>query len=185
MSGFLTEGIISVSPKHAIKLQYELGNKEETVLWESIKETHALQTSFNAEGGIIDQKLLKLEQYTIRHLADDFIGREGIDVREGVFEEVKLDKQCPHCGKHAIKRFSQGISEPSAVPVMPMYICMECKGQSYFLTDEYLDVLIKKHKDMFESAELEELSKNEQTFIKEVKEYIIRVFAAKKVLNIK
>lgn len=182
---FVSAGIISISPKRVIKLQYNIENKEETILWEHIKETHALQTSFNAEGGIIDQKLLKLEQYAVRDLADDFIERNGIDVREGVFEEVKLDKPCPHCGKHAIKRYSQDISEPSAVPVMPMYICMECKGQSYFLTDEYLDILIKKHKNMFEHGELEELSKNEQTFIKEVKEYIIRVFAAKKILNIK
>ncbi len=181
----MPEGIISVSPERTIKLQYGAEGKEETVLWEYIRQAHALQTSFNAEGGITDQKLLNLERYAIRDLVDDFIERNGIDAREGVFEEVKLGKQCPHCGKLALKRYAQGLSEPSSVPIMPMYACTECKGQSYFLTDEYLDVLIKKHKDMFEPGELEELSKNEQTFIKEVKEYIIRVFAAKKVLNIK
>lgn len=180
------EASISESPSHSIKLEYSQNGTQVVLLWEQIGEDYLLQTAFDENGGIIDQVLSRLSGRTLRDSVDSFVERNGIEPRESVFEEVKLKKACPKCSKMDLVRVAESTSTASAIPVMPIYICRSCGSKSYYLTDAYLAKLVVKNKELFDPAELEDLSRlGEEAFMKELREYILRVFAAKKISNIR
>ena len=104
---------------------------------------------------------------------------------EKAYEEVKLNRQCPHCGETSLVRFADSVVASKDLPVMPLYSCSVCKKRSYYLTDEYLEFLVKNNASLFEGAELAELEKDSQAFMHEIKEYIIRIFAAKHIERIR
>ncbi|EET89580.1 MAG: hypothetical protein LVQ97_01420 [Candidatus Micrarchaeales archaeon] len=180
------EASISESPSHSIKLEYLQNGVQIVLLWEQIGGDYALQTAFDANGGIIDQVLSKLSGRTLRDSVDGFIERNGIEPRESVFEEVKLKKSCPKCGKMDLVRAAESAGNASAIPVMPIYICGSCGSKSYYLTDAYLAKLVVKNKELFDPKELADIDRlGEEAFMKELREYIVRVFAAKKISNIR
>lgn len=104
---------------------------------------------------------------------------------EKTYEEVKLNRQCPHCGGTSLVRFANSVMTSKELPVMPIYSCNACTKRSYYLTDEYLAFLVKNNKALFEGAELAELEKDSQAFMHEMKEYIIRIFATKHIARIR
>ena len=166
-----TEAFISVSPQGKIKLEYTIENKVFTILWEPFEKGIVLETEFDFNGP--------------RDLADRFIEKNNIeDVRESVFEEVKLQKRCPKCNSNKLIRYST-ISGRDNIPIIPTYVCGDCNSKSYYLTDEYLERLIKEHKDLFEDSEIKELDNDEENFKHQIAEYISRVMAIKKVYRIK
>ncbi|MCL5099600.1 MAG: hypothetical protein M1158_00540 [Candidatus Marsarchaeota archaeon] len=178
------QAAISESPRHSIRLDYG-EHARTTMLWEPINKDYALETTFDAQGAILNQKLVRLNGHTIRDMVSDFIESSGIESRESVYEEVRLGARCPKCGSPELRRSAQSASSPDNVPVMPMYVCQACGAKSYYLTDSYLKELVRHNKALFEPKELEELDGNEERFIKEIREYISRMFASKKILSIK
>ncbi len=180
-----TEAFISVSPQGKIKLEYTIENKVFTILWEPFEKGIVLETEFDFNGGILKQNLIKGDFNGPRDLADRFIEKNNIeDVRESVFEEVKLQKRCPKCNSNKLIRYST-ISGRDNIPIIPTYVCGDCNSKSYYLTDEYLERLIKEHKDLFEDSEIKELDNDEENFKHQIAEYISRVMAIKKVYRIK
>jgi len=62
---------------------------------------------------------------------------------------------------------------------------MECKAKSYYLTDEYLEFLVDSNYNMFSDDEQREIERDKNAFLKELRAYIIRIFASKKIQSIK
>ena len=178
------EAAISESPRHSIRLDYA-ERARATMLWEPIGREHALETVFDERGAILDQKLVKLNGHTLHDLVSDFLESAGIEPKESVYEEVRIGARCPSCGSAGLRRAAQSAASPASVPVMPLYTCQNCGAKSYHLTDSYLRELVSHNKGLFEPKELEELNTDEERFIKEIREYIARVFASKKILSIK
>ncbi len=71
------------------------------------------------------------------------------------------------------------------LPVLPLYICKNCKTQSYYMTDEYLGYLVDNNRGLFTETELGELAADKKRFMEELKGYIIRILSSKKIASIK
>jgi len=106
-------------------------------------------------------------------------------IQEKPFEEIKISKSCPHCNTNSLVRYVDAYSSRQVIPIMPIYSCKNCSKQSYYLTDSYLEYLVYSKKELFSNDEQTELRNNESAFITELKEYIIRIFASKKIMQIK
>jgi predicted RNA-binding Zn-ribbon protein involved in translation (DUF1610 family) len=111
-----------------------------------------------------------------------YIPSKNIEHRD--FNEPELSKQCPYCGSNKLVRYTKA-NKHAAIPVMPLYICEECRAKSYYLTDEYLEYLVDSNRDMFSQEEQAEIVKDKIAFLKELRAYIIRIFASKKIQSIK
>ena len=174
---------MSESPEHSVRLDYAEGSASITLLWEPMPDNCVLETKFSSTGAILDQKLVRLSSSTLKEMVDTFMEQHSLEPRETVFEEPRLEAACPSCGSHDIVRYIKAAKGSKSVPVMPMYACRNCGAKSYYLTDEYLKKLVRQNPGLFEGKDLGELDKNEERFIKELREYIARVFASKKILS--
>ncbi|MEM0154237.1 MAG: hypothetical protein QW814_00160 [Methanothrix sp.] len=181
----MTSGNISESPEHSIKLEYELGGKLLQALWEPKDGGYTLQTIFDKDGGILDQKLINLQGHDQKEVVEAFMDSNDIEPKESVYEPVALHKECPSCHRRTLVRRSYIEKKPSKIPIMPMYECTNCGSKAYYLTDWYLKKLVVSNKELFEGVDIKEFETDEQKFINELKAYIIRIFASKHVLNIK
>jgi len=166
------------------KLEYVIEGKRAFVTWER-KGPAMLVTEYNGIGAITAQNLEKLTSDQVKKKIASLLDKLGIkEVSNVEYSGVELDKPCPNCGKHTLKRYSE-LHPESPVPVMPLYICTSCNAESYYLTDEYLKSMVFGHKELFSKEELKGLEADEDAFLNELKEYIIRIFASKKILHIK
>lgn len=112
------------------------------------------------------------------------LGAEALaKASEKPYEDVRLARPCPSCGSPGLMRYSDAFSKEA--PVMPTYYCSACKKRGYYLTDEYLEFLVDNNIALFNDAELRELTQDRSAFVSELKEYIIRIFAAKHVARIR
>ncbi|MGC8651731.1 MAG: hypothetical protein ACP5UH_00555 [Candidatus Micrarchaeia archaeon] len=166
------------------KLAYVSNGKKVYVTWEQKPEA-VLETMFNEEGAILQQKYEQIASEDIEREISGIIKMNMITkVRHEQYEDITFSKPCPKCGAKALKRYTDVYKE-SPVPVMPLYVCSACGSKSYYLTDEYMERLVMDHRELFTEAELLELDKSKGAFLKELKEYIIRIFASKRILCIK
>ncbi len=179
------DATVSESPGHAIRLDCSDEDVSITLLWEPVGPHHVLETKFSNGGAILDQRLIALKDGTIRDITESFMDQNSMEPREGVFEEPALGAACPACGSKDVVRYAKTVSNPDTIPIMPLYLCRSCAARSYHLTDEYLKRLAKRNPELFEAKDLTEFERNEERFIKELREYIARVFASKKILAIK
>ena len=145
----------------------------------SIIDGHILHEHLDSNGALLDQELFK--DGNIHVHIDALLNRIKCEAKTGVYETVYLKKSCPKCGNTSLNRYFDGKN----VPIVPVYRCMNCSSNSIFITDEYLSKLVKNNGNLFDKKEIEELSKNNDYFMSELKEYIIRIFASKKILSIK
>lgn len=134
---------------------------------------------------MLKQQLLELDSKQL----DERIKKELHDMsvhaaKERPYESVRLKKPCPNCNTDSLVRYVESVPKPE-MPVMPLYICSNCKKKSYYLTTAYLEHLIKNNTDLFSKAELSEFDKNSDAFIRELEGYILRIFASKKIMCIK
>ncbi|EQD44339.1 hypothetical protein B2A_09629 [mine drainage metagenome] len=142
-----------------------------------------LETSFDSRGDVLDQRLIKKE-IGIEEAAKSFLtGIEG-EVRVKEYSDVKIAKACPKCGSADIERDLEALGDKGA-PIVPRYMCKSCGTLSYRLTDKYLERLVYSNKDMFSKEELDSLDRDSSAFMNELKGYIIRIFASKKIVEIK
>ncbi len=176
--------VLLSSSKGKDKYRIDYGSGENRAI-ETFEDVHIgiLETSFDANGEVLDQKLLKRE-IGIEEAAISFL--EGIDgeIKATEYREVEIAKACPKCSGTNVKRDIGALKE-GGIPIVPRYVCMDCGTHSYRLTDRYLEKLVYSNKQMFDKEELEALDKDRTAFMKELKEYIIRIFASKKIMEIR
>lgn len=166
-----------------LRLEHDSGGATLIELWEPRKKG-VLHTTFDHDGAIICQRLIK-PGMGADEIASAFIKDSGIgSPEERPFEPVMLNRPCPTCGRGQLSRYAEAFSLEDA-PVMPLYYCMGCKGKSFHMTDAYLRYLVYNNRGLFEGKELAELDGNSASFIKELHEYVIRIFASKKITQIK
>lgn len=181
----MASGNISESPEHSIKLEYELDGVQLQALWEPKGDGYTLQTIFDKDGGILDQRLINIKGHDQKELVEAFMDSNGIEPKESVYEPITLHKGCPSCHRNTLVRHASTEKKPSKIPIMPLYDCSSCGTKAYYLTDGYLRKLVVSNRELFDGMDMKEFETDEQKFINELKAYIIRVFASKHILNVK
>lgn len=168
-----------------VKLECTYPDKNISRLWEP-RKTFVLETTFDAEGRILLQKLLTPSEESIKDRIDESTIEFNIKkLGNTEFTEIKIKKACPKCGGDTLSRFAEAYASKNDVPVMPLYHCKACGAKSYCMTDEYLNYLIENNVNLFSENEASELAKDKAAFVAEMREYIIRMFASQKVMCIK
>lgn len=165
-----------------VRLDLTDGNRRVVRLWEC-KRTCILETTFGAHGEIIAQRALPGPDEKAEEYFNDAVRETGVEPKAVAFRPVMLEKSCPKCSKDALVRKTEAFS--GEVPVMPLYYCKECKGESFYLTDEYLSYLVENNTELFEEAEREQMKADKAAFTAELKRHIISIFASKKIAVIK
>jgi len=185
MASMANRAVIS-SGSSAYKLELYINGKHDSIIWEHAHGV-ILETRFNNDGAITMQRYIKPANGDILDEIKSILKSNSItDVMHSDYSDVKLDKACPKCGAHRLKRYSSAsLATDGAVPVMPIYICEACGTKSYYLTDEYLEYMVYGNANLFTEDERKELDTNKKAFLEELKAYIIRIFASKKIMCIK
>ncbi|MFI5412862.1 MAG: hypothetical protein ACHQX1_03140 [Candidatus Micrarchaeales archaeon] len=167
------------------KLEYAQNDEERIMLWEK-KDMQALETLFDGEGAILLQKMIPLGELQLERIIDDTIKREKIaELEERPYSDVRLSKKCPKCGESGLLRHVEAFTSKDEVPIMPLYHCKNCKTSSYYMTDSYLEYLVHTNRELFETVDIKEFENNKSVFMTELKGYVIRIFASKKIMCIK
>ncbi len=177
----MEEARLARGPRGEARFDYRHEGKTNTLLIEKAGNG-ILESLFDEKGAALKQIMLKGGQSAVEEEVKELSKRIG-HLESTEYKEVTLQKDCPHCGSSPLSRsidFGKG-----EVPVVPTYICAKCGGRSYYLTDQYLRSLVFENKHLFSEEEERELNANEEVFIKELKEYIIRIFASKKIIAIR
>jgi hypothetical protein len=177
---------VAIDRKGNVKLEYLHNGEKRIRLWEKKDADKVLETTFDSEGSILVQVPIKQDGAAIDYRVRQTVKEAGASkVVKTEFTGVRFNKPCPKCGEFGLARYVEAFASNEDIPVMPIYYCKGCKSQSYYLTDAYLNYLIENNSSLFEQQELAELSKDRAAFTNEIREYIIRIFASKKVLCIK
>lgn len=145
-----------------------------------------LLTEFNANGEVLDQHCLK-EKDSL-HALVKFIGADNPEIAEiDAYERVSANAACSKCSKRELVR-ELDLVPPEAinnVPVVPIFVCTSCRQKSYSMTESYLRNLVKSNVPLFTEDERKEMAADENKFIGLLQEYIIRIFASKKISRMK
>ncbi|MGC8710201.1 MAG: hypothetical protein ACP5RF_01130 [Candidatus Micrarchaeia archaeon] len=174
------------SPDGRLKADFYYGNEKRTVLSERIMRGF-LVTEFNEDGEVLGQSLENADdgiEALRRHTPNGAYTYNIID--KPFYEGVHINAECSKCGKRSIRRELDLIDTRllSKVQTMPIFVCTSCGQKFYSLTDTYLKTLIRLNMELFTKEELAEREKDEGAFVNELKEYIIRIFASKKIMRI-
>lgn len=168
-----------------LRLEYNKEDEKRIVLWEP-KGSGVIETVFDSDGAVLRQMLFKKHQDGLEYHVKNFMSLEGVSGKpEKVSESVRLNRGCPSCGSYSLARVVDQLTDPALAPIMPIYVCGGCKAKSYYLTDKYLEHLVGNNKELFDEKELKEMQANKAAFMNELKEYIIRIFASKRIIRIK
>jgi hypothetical protein len=144
-----------------------------------------LITEFKNNGEVTDQvcSLTKdakaaLEEYLKGTGMPDFAD-------SGPYERVAVGVRCTKCSGDIGRELDLKRPEDiGRVPVVPIFICKHCGSKFYSITDSYLRKLISRQVGLFSADELQEMERNQEAFVAEVKEYVIRIFASKKITRL-
>ena len=154
--------------------------REAVLLFEQVGKEGVLKSIFNKEGDPLSQTLINRGNKDIDDIAKDIMaGFEEVTEKE--YEEIVLAKPCPKCGKPGMKRAVNTSDGRAGVPVMPTFICGSCGEHGYRLSNSYLEEIIRERRELFSEEEQRELNANPDGFKNELKEYIIRIFASKRI----
>jgi hypothetical protein len=180
-------GTMFGGPDGRVRMDYVHDGLHRSATWEPL-EGGLLETVFDSSGAILRRELFGAMSGPAATDAriQQFSRDNGITpiLSSQEYKPVKISKECPSC-KNAALRVHFGVEDGGVVPVMPVYICASCNGRSYHITDEYLDFLVSGKKDLFSKEELKEMEATREAFRKELKEYIIRIFASKRIMCIR
>lgn len=144
-----------------------------------------LITEFGGRGEVTGQIYYENRDF-VHHLAS-YLSDYKIEIQYvSRYEPVRMETLCTKCGNAGLSReldmqLPERIRE---VPVMPIFVCRKCSQRHYSLTDEYLRYLVASNKRLFEDNELKEIDNDMEASINVLKEYIIRIFASKKISKI-
>jgi hypothetical protein len=142
----------------------------------------ALVTEFNEHGVAVNQVYHK--DVEAESLLKDYLKHVGsVEIRAGdYYERVYSNSACNQCGGRVVRELD--LKEPESiaeVPVVPIFVCTECSKKYYSMSKSYLRHLVNENQDLFEKRDLEEKEKDIDAFINTLNEYIVRVFASKKI----
>ncbi len=138
-----------------------------------------LKTYFDEDGAILHREPLDPGK-GIEEIAMETAKTLGTPVKGGEYSPVKLSKPCPACSAKALIEHRD-----SGVPIMPIYVCTSCGARAFLLTDEYMSQLVRENLRAFSDEERKELETDPGKFSNELREYIIRIFASKRIIGIK
>jgi hypothetical protein len=177
---------LSRSKSGAVKLEYLHEGKNVIALWEPFS-TGILETVFNNEGAVMRQTMLKCAsgKKEIDEYVGSLAGALSVDAENVAYSEVRLKKDCPKCGSPSLERLVDLDAEKPNVPAMPTYTCTSCQTRSYYMSDEYLEHILSGNVALLSDEEKAEMERNRDAFKAELKEYIIRIFASKRIMRIK
>jgi len=104
----------------------------------------------------------------------------------GAYSGLVISAQCKECRHVGLQRELDlhAPGEIKDVPIVPIFLCQQCKKRHYSLTDQYLRVLVDGNGELFEESEKVELGKGGDGSLGELQEYIIRIFASKRISRI-
>lgn len=147
-----------------------------------------LVSEFNESGELLDQIYKKTDQ-PLREIAEH-LGNftNEIDVAKAEAHlPIKARAICESCnGKEIVREFDTIDTKKVAnVPVVPIFVCSGCKKRYYSMNPKYLKRLIARNPDLFKPEELKGSDVDEVAFMKEIQEYMIRIFASKKLAMMK
>ncbi len=176
---------ISKDGNGRVKLEYGQNGELRAKLWET-KGSKTLETLFDSDGSILVQKVLALNGSELTPIIDHTAKEERIiEMEERAYEHVKLNRPCPKCGRQGLSRHADAFANRGEVPIMPLYHCGNCNTTSYHMTEMYLKYLVDNNRELFDGAEIKEYESNKEAFMAELRGYIIRIFASKKIMCIK
>lgn len=167
-----------------IKIEYAHGTEKRVVLWET-GSNGILETMFDGNGYILLQRVAKLDGNALNARVSEVLKNANIsETIERPYKNVEFPKPCPKCGKHGLSRYVEAFASKGEAPVMPLYYCSSCRTKSYYLTESYLDYLVENNLEMFNEKEIKEMKEDKTAFVEELRGYIIRIFASKKIMCI-
>jgi hypothetical protein len=143
-----------------------------------------LQGIYDENGGVLQQKLVVATQKEIDEIINSSLSGAAVNSSSD-FKEIKLNRGCPKCGTLGLDRTGLDPGARDKISVMPLYLCGSCGCRGYYLTDHYLKSLVLERGGLFSDEERKQLMEDERAFMDEIKAYIIRIFASKKVECIK
>lgn len=147
-----------------------------------------LLTKFNGYGEVLDQlykrpgdALVELRGYV--EAVDTMLNVENVPD----YRMVEVSARCENCNGTEIRR-ELDLAEPSfieRVPVVPIFICRKCSKRFYSMTGMHLSNIVSRNLDLFESEELKMKGHDEKEFLRVLEEYVIRIFASKRITKMK
>ncbi len=145
-----------------------------------------LITEFNPKGEVLAQTFFKGRDIVAdlcTYLEVEKL--ELIDVAN--HDPVMMNAKCEKCGNLGLARELDRLQTRTIkeVPVLPIFLCAKCNERHYTLTEEYISRLVEANKHLFEPEELMEIDTNQEATINTIREYIIRIFASKKISRAK
>ena len=142
-----------------------------------------LVTDFKGTGEVINQQYVHMGD--VREALSKHLGEaaslEFIETQ--TYEPIKVDATCTNCGTDTVEREldRQDTRTVHKVPVVPIFVCRKCGTKFYSMTDAYLKRLIENNASLFEAEELKQRKEDDAKFVNELQEYIIRIFASKRI----
>lgn len=178
-------GRFSISSDNKIKLEYDHNGRNRAALWEPFRGG-IIETIYNEYGAVLGQRMFKNDGKKFLNERIDSVMKDAsiTSTSECKYTEIRLERRCPGCGAASLERVSDFGKEKPDLPVMPTYECRECKGKGYHLTDEYLEQMLAEQESLFSSKELQEMKTDRGAFKAQLNEYIIRIFASKRIMHI-
>lgn len=146
-----------------------------------------LITEFDEKGIVLGQKISlgsSLEEEIGRYVSVYSLKPTFKSIEK--YERVVVKAKCSSCKAEKIAR-ELDFSDPCLVndiPIVPIFRCMGCGKRFYNIGKEYLSRLVDENKALFTSEETKEQEKDKDAFINTINEYIIRIFASKKINKI-
>jgi predicted RNA-binding Zn-ribbon protein involved in translation (DUF1610 family) len=171
------------SPDKRLRTGVYTGKEGESFSIAEETASGTLITEFKANGEILNQ-LFNSNNDALSALSEYLGETAELDITDtNVYERVKVNAECPKCGSDKIERTldRQETKKISNIPVVPLFVCDKCGSKFYSMSDSYLRRLISSKESLFEPDEAAERSKNESEFVHTMQEYIIRIFASKKI----
>lgn len=164
---------------------YEKGGRSRFCLSERI-HSGTLISEFSYGAEILNQVYLGNTDHE-NNLSDYLALKERRVVLVGGYRGIRANAKCSSCSGMGLQRaldFSNP-SEIKEVPVVPLFKCVSCGKMHYSMTDEYLKRMMQDKAELFEPEELAEVKNGGEASVKTLQEYIIRIFASKKISRFK
>jgi hypothetical protein len=163
---------------------YEKNGEQRFCLSERTRKG-TLITEFGKGGRVIDQ--IYLNDANPESSLEKYLGISLHVEKKVSYDRVKISASCKKCGSG--EKISREldltlISYVESVPVVPIFRCIGCGSRFYAMEREYLNALVSRNIALFTESERIGIEKESESAIKELNEYIIRIFASKKIMRL-
>ncbi|MDE1827540.1 MAG: hypothetical protein KGH65_00035 [Candidatus Micrarchaeota archaeon] len=147
-----------------------------------------LVSEFNQDGEVVDQAYRKSNMALVELASFLKKAAEELQVEEtDQYVSVRVNALCDDCRTDSIRREME-ILDPATVtsiPVIPLFVCTRCGKKYYSMHPGYLKNLARRNSELFDGEEEKFRQRDEEAFMREIQEYMIRVFASKKLARMK